>query len=421
MITQKLKTILQSRLSGDIIAILRNKAGDELEFTQDTHDELIERILLLALDYVGDEFFVMDDFHVYWRNIIDCEKSFKKLISLTEKDLRKSGYRQIFCRLISFAEKGCDWDEISMTGDWDKLDYSINIRIRERLFGIKGGGVWVGVSFGEFFSRYEDDDDLEKLEKYKLVSATGFYGFKQELNPLLLDPFYGSIFGGHPVTDKRKFHELCTRILMALSEDPVEIAEVAEKYSEFADIETLAAKANLAIEKYDFISAEKIIKIIENKEKNHPALKQIKQDLSRITKIEDLRISGILDIDQLNLMTGEDFEALLASKFKELGWSTITTPKTGDFGADLLVTSVNGTKVSVQCKRYKTKVNLKAVQEVAASMSHYQCDYGVVVTNSSFLKSAQKLAESHDIELWDKNRLVDFLAGDLSFSELASM
>ena len=74
----------------------------------------------------------------------------------------------------------------------------------------------------------------------------------------------------------------------------------------------------------------------------------------------------------------------------------------------------------MQCKRFKSKVNLKAGQEVVGAMGHYSGDMGIVITNNSFLNSAVKLAESHDIELWDGDRLVSFLTGDLSFSRVFS-
>ena len=101
-----------------------------------------------------------------------------------------------------------------------------------------------------------------------------------------------------------------------------------------------------------------------------------------------------------------------------MGFKAESTPKTGDFGADLIVENKEGTRIIVQCKRFKSKVNLKAVQEVVGAMGHYAGDFGVVITNNSFLNSAVKLAESHDIELWDGDKLVSFLAGDLSFSEI---
>ena len=35
-------------------------------------------------------------------------------------------------------------------------------------------------------------------------------------------------------------------------------------------------------------------------------------------------------------------------------------------------------------------------------------DIGVVITNNSFLNSGIKFAESHDVELWDRDKLISF-------------
>jgi restriction system protein len=105
-------------------------------------------------------------------------------------------------------------------------------------------------------------------------------------------------------------------------------------------------------------------------------------------------------------------------KFAALGFKVELTPKTGDFGADLIVENNEGNRIIVQCKRFKSKVNLKAVQEVVGAIGHYAGDMGIVITNNLFLNSAVKLAKTHDIELWDGDKLVSFLAGDLSFSQV---
>ena len=102
-----------------------------------------------------------------------------------------------------------------------------------------------------------------------------------------------------------------------------------------------------------------------------------------------------------------------------MGYKVESTPKTGDFGADLIIENCEGTRIIVQCKRFKSKVNLKAVQEVVAAMGYYFGDMGIVITNNSFFSSAVKLAESHDIELWDGDKLLSFLSGDLSFSNIS--
>jgi restriction system protein len=132
------------------------------------------------------------------------------------------------------------------------------------------------------------------------------------------------------------------------------------------------------------------------------------------------RLKSTLSIDfsKIDELSGVEFENLLLDKFTAMGFKAESTPKTGDFGADLIIENSEGSRIIVQCKRFKAKLNLKAVQEVVGAMGHYAGDYGVVITNNSFLNSAVKLAESHDIELWDGDKLVSFLAGDLSFSEI---
>jgi hypothetical protein len=131
-----------------------------------------------------------------------------------------------------------------------------------------------------------------------------------------------------------------------------------------------------------------------------------------------LKDTFLIDFSKVDELSGVEFENLLMDKFFSLGFKVESTPKTGDFGADLIVENNEGSRIIVQCKRFKSKVNLKAVQEVVGAMGHYAGDMGIVITNNSFLNSAIKLAESHDIELWDGDKLVSFLAGDLLFSEI---
>lgn len=139
------------------------------------------------------------------------------------------------------------------------------------------------------------------------------------------------------------------------------------------------------------------------------------QQLQRRKTVDALMESAI-NVETLNGLSGVDFELLLQDKFKSFGFTVANTPTTGDFGADILLDDREGTRYVIQCKRFNAKVNLKAVQEVVAALSHYSGDYGIVITNGAFLPSAVKLAQSNGIELWDGDRLIRFLSGDVSFS-----
>lgn len=75
-----------------------------------------------------------------------------------------------------------------------------------------------------------------------------------------------------------------------------------------------------------------------------------------------------------------------------------------DQGADLIV-SKGGGRTVIQAKFHNGRVSNKAVQEVVAARAHYGAEKAMVVTNSSFTKSAIELALSNDVELWDGGKL----------------
>jgi hypothetical protein len=228
----------------------------------------------------------------------------------------------------------------------------------------------------------------------------------------ILHPFS---YGGKTVT--RRLHEAFCAILMRMGslEDSV---EAAVEFSSVLAPADLVPRIDEAITSRKRGAGDTLLGILVALEPGHPQIDRLRDSLLRLMKIAQLQESNIVDVDLIDSMSGMDFEHLVASMFEKLGFRAEATPRTGDYGADLIVVSPNRTRISVQCKRFKTKVNLQAVQEVVASLSHYQCDFGVVITNNDFLNSAKRLASSNEVELWDKDCLINFLSGDISFSEL---
>lgn len=78
------------------------------------------------------------------------------------------------------------------------------------------------------------------------------------------------------------------------------------------------------------------------------------------------------------------------------------TPRTGDYGADILCEDIYGRKWAVQCKHYSKPVGYKAIEEAIAGAHYYQCYGAMVVTNSTFTKQAQKGAKRTGVILWQK-------------------
>jgi len=115
---------------------------------------------------------------------------------------------------------------------------------------------------------------------------------------------------------------------------------------------------------------------------------------------------SLAEIDQ---MKGYEFEKCMQDVFERLGYSVEQTPLSCDQGADLILTSKRGKRTAVQVKRYSSKVSNKAVQEVVAAKGFHRCTEGIVVTNNYFTNPARQLAEANDIDLIDRNELMQMI------------
>ncbi|MDD2480682.1 MAG: restriction endonuclease [Lutispora sp.] len=125
----------------------------------------------------------------------------------------------------------------------------------------------------------------------------------------------------------------------------------------------------------------------------------------KLLEKQRLSNSGIAEIDRMDGLT---FEKYLEALFEKLGYKVERTQYIGDYGADL-ITSKAGMKTVIQAKRYKRKVDIKAVQEAVAAKGKYGCTEAMVVTNSFFTKPAIELAKANNVILWDRNHLVKAL------------
>ncbi len=109
------------------------------------------------------------------------------------------------------------------------------------------------------------------------------------------------------------------------------------------------------------------------------------------------------DIKKIDVMSGEEFELYLAAQYKKHGFKVQTTPKTCDFGADLiLIDPKTKQKICVQAKRYRGLVGEEAVQQTLSGKNYYDCDKAMIITNSHYTDAAKKLAKKCDIAMIDR-------------------
>ncbi len=112
------------------------------------------------------------------------------------------------------------------------------------------------------------------------------------------------------------------------------------------------------------------------------------------------------DITSIDLMEGYEFEEYLKSLFFYNDYAVEVTPKSRDYGADLIL--IRGQeKIVVQAKRYNKTVGSKCVAEIVGAMKHYNATEGWVVSNSHFSSQAETLAKENQVRLIDREELME--------------
>ena len=113
--------------------------------------------------------------------------------------------------------------------------------------------------------------------------------------------------------------------------------------------------------------------------------------------------------DNIDKMTGYEFEEFCCEILKYNGFENVQQTKlSGDNGIDILAEKAE-IKYGIQCKCYSSKLGNKPVQEVYTGLKMYNCDIGVVMTNSYFTESAINTAKQTRIRLWDRDTLKKML------------
>jgi restriction endonuclease Mrr len=115
--------------------------------------------------------------------------------------------------------------------------------------------------------------------------------------------------------------------------------------------------------------------------------------------------------DEINYMSGPEFERFMADLFRQKGYVVEETPLSGDQGVDLILPDLDGKRVVIQLKRWTGPVGNAAVQATFAGMAHYEAAEGWIITTGTFTKSAQELARSTSVRLIDGKELANWLEG----------
>lgn len=132
--------------------------------------------------------------------------------------------------------------------------------------------------------------------------------------------------------------------------------------------------------------------------------------LQRIFRSWRVRRIKTSNVRQIMRLSGEDFETFLAQLYRNRGFLVEMTPRTGDYGVDLILTDPKtGQRIAVQAKRYSGSVGIPAVQEVYFGMAYHKCHRAIVVTTADFTPNAIKGAEAVGVGLIDGTTLTKII------------
>lgn len=100
---------------------------------------------------------------------------------------------------------------------------------------------------------------------------------------------------------------------------------------------------------------------------------------------------------------GDRYEHYVAWKMRLHGYLFVRViGGSHDYGGDIVARCFPFGSIVVQCKNYKGRVGVSAVQEAAAARMYYRTSKAAVATNSTFTKSARELATRCGVSLWER-------------------
>ncbi|RRR82822.1 restriction endonuclease [Streptomyces sp. RP5T] len=137
---------------------------------------------------------------------------------------------------------------------------------------------------------------------------------------------------------------------------------------------------------------------------------------------EDAVLAGRRTLAQVDVMTGTEFEELVAGLCRRDGCTEVRrVGGAGDNGADVLGRLPDGRTMVVQCKRYAPSraIPNRELRDLLGARVHFCADVAVFVTTTRFSGPSESFAREHDIlavhrdllGLWNNGASLVSLAG----------
>ena len=124
-----------------------------------------------------------------------------------------------------------------------------------------------------------------------------------------------------------------------------------------------------------------------------------------LRKIVSWRLNRSPSMAAIDVMDGLAFEKYVAQLLKGQGYRNVQLTEEYDYGIDITAER-DGIRWGIQVKRYSGLVKAAAVRQAVTALRIYNCDRAMVLTNSSFSRVAQELADSNGCVLIDRSKLI---------------
>ncbi|NLB78155.1 MAG: restriction endonuclease [Clostridiaceae bacterium] len=119
-----------------------------------------------------------------------------------------------------------------------------------------------------------------------------------------------------------------------------------------------------------------------------------------------------MNIDQINSLTGREFEELIYRILIKMGFRANITQTTGDGGIDIEAYydgPIFSGKYLVQCKRWKNVVGEPIIRDFYGTLVAAKALKGIIITSSYFSKQAHEFASGKNMELIAQDELIKFI------------
>lgn len=117
-------------------------------------------------------------------------------------------------------------------------------------------------------------------------------------------------------------------------------------------------------------------------------------------------------IEDVDNLTGQEFETFLFHFFKLKDWKPSKTGTNGDRGIDILIDIENNNikkRIGVQAKRWKGAVGYDEITKMLGGKKHYNLDEVWIIATSQLTKQAEDEALNNDILIITRNNIIEML------------